>query len=430
MSRLIFSRFVGLLVFILLLNGCASSPTVRNIQYYEGLGRTDGPPYSPRNKAASWVGSERSAHTYGAEEIGRLDIVGPKHGYGSILTVRPDCVRDIAPKAAAEAGADFYSLDYEAHTYSRNEVVEVKDYRWGSDQTGYLHSYEPVVERRSYPAWYCYLYRIEEGYIATTEADSRRDIDATAADVGTGKERAVQAEGLSIDLGGGTTMEFVLIPAGSFYMGSPPEEKDRSSGEGPVRRVQITKPLYIGKYEVTQAQYKAVVGSNPSHFSGADLPVESVSWQEAMLFCDKLTNSYGSHFRLPTEAEWEYACRAGSQSRFSYGDDPDYAQLAQYAWYDDNSDEKTHSVGQKKPNKFGLYDMYGNVWEWCSDWYTDSYRNMTTVDPTGPSSGEHRTLRGGSWYNNAGRCRSAARSLGTPGNRFTSSGFRVVLELE
>jgi formylglycine-generating enzyme required for sulfatase activity len=252
------------------------------------------------------------------------------------------------------------------------------------------------------------------------------------------RQKAVQpsepAAGLaprrSIDLGGGVTMEFVLIPAGSFYMGSPSEEKHRNSDEGPVRRAQITKPFYMGKYEVTQAQYKAVMGSNPSHFSDGDLPVESVSWQEAMSFCNKLTTRYGSCFRLPTEAQWEYACRAGSQSRFYYGDDPDYAQLAQYAWYDDNSEEMSHRVGQKRPNKFGVYDMHGNVWEFCSDWWAVDYEKAASVDPTGPTSGTSRVVRGGSWYGAFMYCRSAARERISPDYQTDFVGFRVVMDLE
>jgi len=230
----------------------------------------------------------------------------------------------------------------------------------------------------------------------------------------------------SIDLGSGIRMEFVLIPAGSFNMGSPSTEKDRDSDEGPVRRVQITKPFYMSKYEVTQEQYTALISKNPSSFSGRNLPVDSVSWKEAVEFCSKL----GSGFRLPTEAEWEYACRAGSETRFFYGDDPNYSQLDKYAWYRDNSDRMTQAVGQKKPNSFGLYDMHGNVWEWCADWYADSLIKTASIDPTGPASGETRVLRGGSWYCQAGLCRSANRLRRTPGYLRYGVGFRVVLELK
>jgi formylglycine-generating enzyme required for sulfatase activity len=224
----------------------------------------------------------------------------------------------------------------------------------------------------------------------------------------------------TIQLGNGVTMEFVLIPAGSFYMGSPDSEKDRNSSEGPIRRVQITKSFYMGKLEVTQDQYMAVIGSNPSKFSGRNLPVECVSLNDAVSFCRKI----GA--RLPTEAEWEYSCRAGTEASHSFGDSD--TLLGDYAWYSSNSGSTTHSVGQKKPNAFGLYDMYGNVWEWCSDWYADSYRNLSTVDPTGPSSGQYRVYRGGAYYNDNWYCRSASRGWGSPVKRVLNAGFRVVLD--
>lgn len=240
-----------------------------------------------------------------------------------------------------------------------------------------------------------------------------------------GQTSVVGEKEKSIDLGSGIRMDFVLIPAGSFEMGSPSSEKDRDSDEGPVQRVQITKPFYMSKYEVTQEQYTALMVRNPSNFSGRNLPVEYVSWKEAVEFCSKL----GSGFRLPTEAEWEYACRAGSETRFYYGDDPNYSQLDQYAWYNSNSGKSTQAVGQKKPNAFGLYDMHGNVWEWCADWYADSLINTTSVDPTGPTSGETRVLRGGSWYSDAALCRSANRLRRTLGYLRYGVGFRVVLDL-
>ena len=235
---------------------------------------------------------------------------------------------------------------------------------------------------------------------------------------------------LELDLGNGITMAFVQVAAGAFNMGSENIERDRESDEGPVRRVQITKSFYLSKYEVTQDQYMAVMGNNPSNFSGMNLPVEQVSWNDAVAFCQKLSGKTGRSYRLPTEAEWEYACRAGAETRFYWGDDTSYSQIGDYAWYTSNSGGRTHAVGQKMPNKWGLHDMLGNVWEWCADRYAGSYQNMPMVDPEGPSSGMSRVLRGGCCYYGARQCRSAFRHRDSPGNRRNHGGFRVALETD
>ncbi len=229
----------------------------------------------------------------------------------------------------------------------------------------------------------------------------------------------------TIDLGNGVHLEFILIPAGEFDMGSPRSEEARENDEEPVRRINITKPFYIGRYEVTQAQWKAVMGYTQSHFKGLDLPVDGIRWAHAVDFCIRLSEREFESFRLPTEAEWEYACRAGNVTSFSFGDVP--SLLTQYAWFNSNSDHTTHPVGQKAPNAFGLYDMHGNVWEWCSDWY-DKYSADSVIDPKGPPDGSSRTLRGGSWFCTPGPCRSGNRGWNTPDTRDDDVGFRVVLE--
>jgi formylglycine-generating enzyme required for sulfatase activity len=203
-----------------------------------------------------------------------------------------------------------------------------------------------------------------------------------------------QGKELSLDLGGGVTMKLVLIPAGKFMMGSPDSEQGRNKSEGPQHEVVISKPFYMGVTEVTQAQYEAVMGTNPSNFKDATNPVEMVSLTDATEFCKKLSEKTGQAVRLPTEAEWEYACRAGSNTRFSFGDSDSI--LGDYAWWQSNSGGKTHPVGQKKPNAWGLYDMHGNVWEWCANWL-GSYSSGSATDPRGPGSGGYRVLRGGSW---------------------------------
>jgi formylglycine-generating enzyme required for sulfatase activity len=183
----------------------------------------------------------------------------------------------------------------------------------------------------------------------------------------------------------------------------------------------------MGIYEVTQEQYEAVMGKNPSHFKGAPNPVETVSWEEAKEFCEALSKKTGRNVRLPTEAEWEYACRAGSRTRFAFGEDD--GKCGNYAWYTKNSDDKAHSVGQKKANDWGLYDMHGNVWEWCSDWYAESYANAKHSDPQGPESGSDRVLRGGSFNCQTQLCRSAMRFWFAPNTRFKDVGFRVAVDL-
>jgi formylglycine-generating enzyme required for sulfatase activity len=235
----------------------------------------------------------------------------------------------------------------------------------------------------------------------------------------------------TIDLGKGIKMEFVLIPAGEFDMGSPSTERGRDNDEGPVHRVKISKPFYMGKYEVTQEQYYIIAKSKPSKFKQDDRPVETVSWEQAESFCKKLSKIKEGSYRLPTEAEWEYAGRAGCQERFSFGEDPAYSQIGEYAWYSENSNSETHPVGQKKPNSFGLYDIHGNVWEWCSDFYSaDYYRRSTTMDPPGPLYGTPHVIRGGGWYRSAIYCRSANRGDLEPYYVRNHIGFRVVLEVE
>ncbi len=220
-------------------------------------------------------------------------------------------------------------------------------------------------------------------------------------------------------------MKLALIPSGKFMMGSPKDEKDRLDNEGPQREVTISKAFYMGVYAVTQEQYERIMGENPSYFKGGQNPVETVSWDDAVEFCKKLSQKSSKAVSLPTEAQWEYACRAGSTTRFSYGDDDD--KLGDYAWYGKNSGSKTHPVGQKKPNAWGLYDMHGNAWQWCSDWYADTYANANKTDPTGPAFGELRVLRGGCWENNPWTCRSAYRGTINPAGGHIRFGFRVVV---
>ena len=196
-----------------------------------------------------------------------------------------------------------------------------------------------------------------------------------------------------------------------------------------AHQVTLTKPYYLGVCEVTQEEYRRVTGKTPANFKGPKNPVEQVSWEEAVQFCRKLSTlpeekAAGRVYRLPTEAEWEYACRAGSTSKFSFGDDE--SKLGEYAWFVENSGNKTHPVGEKKPNAWGLYDMHGNVWEWCSDWY-ETNRNSDLTDPVGPPSGSQRAFRGGGWHRENMGCVSASRTGLDPSLRHYIIGFRVAL---
>jgi formylglycine-generating enzyme required for sulfatase activity len=272
-------------------------------------------------------------------------------------------------------------------------------------------------------------------------------------------------------------MEFVLIPAGEFVMGSSEAERQAAlseqtigwarqgiPAEGPQHKVKISRPFYLGKYEVTQAQWQAVMGNNPSQFQGPMNPVEKVSWEDIQPFLVKL-NALGvgwdkrsagpptagpgapseaggtrratgvRHgvpyhtgpmiFALPTEAQWEYACRAGTTTVFCFGDNA--ALLNEYGWSSANAGGKTHPVGQRKSNAWGLFDMHGNVWEWCADWFAGDYAQSPPVDPVGPPGGSQRVIRGGGWIFPPGNCRAAFRYSDPPGIRNSHRGFRAAL---
>jgi formylglycine-generating enzyme required for sulfatase activity len=252
-------------------------------------------------------------------------------------------------------------------------------------------------------------------------AEQAREVQHAAAET-VGRPLTVD-----LDCGKGAKLPLVLIPTGKFLMGSPQNEEGRSGDEGPQHEVTISRPFYMGRFPVTQAQYEAVMGENPSHFCGKGRPVECVQWDTASEFCVRLTQKAGRTVCLPTEAQWEYVCRAGDEARFGFGDDD--GALALYGWYAGNSHGKTHPAGQKKPNAWGLHDMHGNVLEWCADWY-GSYRRGKVTDPRGPDSGTHRVARGGSWDTFPENCRSAYRTWIIPDYQVYNLGFRVVYSFE
>jgi formylglycine-generating enzyme required for sulfatase activity len=255
------------------------------------------------------------------------------------------------------------------------------------------------------------------------------------------EKEAVKAkadEGITNSIG----MKLVLISKGTFMMGSPESEEVRYEDvegryEDEVQHeVTLTKDFYLGVTEVTQAQYEKVMGENPSYFQGdkvqgesSNHPVEQVSWEDAVEFCKRLSDlpeekKAGRVYRLPTEAEWEYACRAGRKTAYGFGGNSQ--SLSDYAWFRENSGRQTHPVGEKKPNAWGLYDMHGNVWEWCSDWFSD-YPEKPVIDPAGVKEGSYRVGRGGCWYGRAFFCRSAHRYKDFPSSRNEYFGLRVAL---
>ena len=236
-------------------------------------------------------------------------------------------------------------------------------------------------------------------------------------------------EETTVELPGGTAMDFIWMGPGTFTRGSPETENGRFSNEGPRHEVTLTTGFYLGKYEITQSQWEAVMGDNPSYFQSPDRPVEQVSWDDVQTFIQRLNASTEEAvYRLPTEGEWEYACRAGTTGRWSFGDDEIWLEVS--AWYvANNTSAGTKEVGAKQPNPWGLYDMHGNVGEWCHD-YFDAYTNNPQIDPSGPASGTSRITRGGYFHSEAEDVRSAKRSRREPANRTYNIGARLVKSKE
>jgi formylglycine-generating enzyme required for sulfatase activity len=259
------------------------------------------------------------------------------------------------------------------------------------------------------------------GVVGTARADQPPP-PSTQPAVVTTTQPAGAATPLVLDLGKGVTMKLALVPAGKFTMGSPADEAGRRDDEAP-HEVTLSQPFYLGQTLVTQGQYEAVMGHNPSQVNrGPNYPVDSVSWHDAMTFSQKLGQATKQRISLPTEAQWEYACRAGSQTRFSCGDDE--ALLRKYALFWART---TLPVAKFKPNGWGLYDMHGNLHEWSADWY-GPYPDKPATDPIGPVNGQARVLRGGCFHNSAKFCRSASRIAYPPDQADYDFGFRVTAE--
>jgi uncharacterized protein (TIGR02996 family) len=281
------------------------------------------------------------------------------------------------------------------------------------------------------------LVRLHRRLLATCwEPDEHPERDAQQARLvellGEGVQPCVPRR--SLPLGHGVEMVFAWLPPGTFLLGSPPNEAERGDDET-QHRVTLTKGFWMGVYPVTQAQWQAVMGTNPSQSEGDDRPVENVSWEDCQAFCEQLSKRDGTRHQLPTEGQWEYACRAATTTPFYFGQSISTDQ----ANYDGNHTygkgkkgvyrEQTTPVGSFPPNVWGLYDMHGNVWEWCQDWY-GPYPNGELKDPKNTNSGEARVLRGGSWFYPPKGCRAAFRNGDAPACRLVNYGCRVLLCLD
>ena len=249
--------------------------------------------------------------------------------------------------------------------------------------------------------------------LASALSLSGQDVDNPAATQGGRKS----GETRTVTLPGGAKMEMIWCAPGTFQMGSPAGEQGRISNET-LHSVTLTRGFWLGKYEVTQSQWESVMRSNHSRFKQKDNPVENISWHDCEAFMKRIGSAFGGKARLPTEAEWEYACRAGSNTPFSGS-----GVVSEVAWYDENSEHQTHEVGKNKPNAWGFYDMHGNILEWCSDWYSEPKGD--SVDPKGPPSGSFKVLRGGCWFFLDSDCRCAYRLKREPNLRNCIFGFRV-----
>jgi formylglycine-generating enzyme required for sulfatase activity len=244
---------------------------------------------------------------------------------------------------------------------------------------------------------------------------------------------------LTVDLGNGITLELALIPAGRFMMGSSESETSslpalpaHPTNESPLHEVNITRPFYMSAYKVTQEQYQQVMGANPSRFSGQNLPVDAVTWDDAANFARRAAAKANRKVHLPTEAQWEYAVRAGTGTRYTFGEDEN--KIGEYAWYRENGKGMTHPVGEKPPNAWGLFDVHGLLWEYCSDFYADSYAGAGSTDPSGPASGQAHATRGGTWGSRPPFLRSAIRvpspAVDSAKDLLSRFGFRVAVDID
>ena len=321
--------------------------------------------------------------------------------------------------------------------YSPSIATVLVDNKMVNGSNGVAQTTLPVGQHSYIVA--CNGYESEEGMVKlkasapsniqitlTKEAMATQSVvsQPTVAQQPVAQTPVTNGDNISIPVKDGISIDMVRVEAGTFIMGATPEMENPNSDEKPTHQVTLTNDYYIGKYEVTQALWQAVMGNNPSYFKGDNLPVERVSWDDCQEFINKLNRITDKKFRLPTEAEWEYAARGGKKSRgYQYSGSNNISDVA---WYEDNSGSKTHTVGSKQSNELGIYDMSGNVYECCQDW-KGSYSSSSQVNPTGANSGSERVCRGGCWNCVARVCSSSYRSENWPNYRNRYFGLRLAL---
>jgi formylglycine-generating enzyme required for sulfatase activity len=378
------------------------------------------------------AGSNRTLVVSGEDSVGNVRYRGEKTGItvtaGQTTNVGTIQVAPVSPTTPPSTPTNVrVNPGNKKITISWNSVSGATGYTiyWATDTGVSKTNYEGVISDAVSPYTHTGLTNGTTYYYVVTAENSYGESHESST---------VSATPISIveSLG----MTFNLIPAGTFTMGSPTDEQGRDNDER-QHQVTLTKPFYMQTTEVTQGQWQAIMGTNPSNFTncGDNCPVERVSWNDCQEFINKLNQQEGTNkYRLPTEAEWEYACRAGSTTAFANGGITELAcgydrNLAPMGWYCYNSDYATHPVAKKTPNAWGLYDMHGNVWEWCQDWYGE-YSSSPITDPSGPLSGLGRVLRGGCWSYDARDCRSADRGWLDPGDRSDIDGFRLARDVD
>ncbi len=315
-------------------------------------------------------------------------------------------------KAANEIEAALKAIAMKRPVLAPTFQLAIEAQRSHEDSVQAANEQQLVALKRAEEVYQTELQAALDSAIASKDLTEANRIDAAMKEMQQKIDARDAASTPALSITNSIGMTFVEIPAGEFTMGSPRFEAGREQDET-ERRIKLTESFGMGIHEVTQAQYEQVVGRNPSQFKGVNNPVEVVSWDDAAEFCRLLTalpaeRAAGRNYRLPTETEWEYACRAGTTTAYSFGNDD--SPLGQYAWYDKTSGKRSHPVGHRQGNAWGLYDMHGNVWEWCED-----------------KEGSFRVIRGGGWNNDAAGCRTANRLSSGPPHPRADRGFRLVL---